>query len=70
MAKISGTPKFRNFMVIGFVLNGASHLCFFLQNMNVCAVPKPQYGNFYKGDSYIILSVSFVLTFSMLRRTG
>ena len=26
--------------------------------MEVVAVPKPQYGNFYKGDSYIILSVS------------
>lgn len=26
--------------------------------MNVVAVPKPQYGNFYKGDSYIVLSLA------------
>lgn len=26
--------------------------------MNVVSVPKEQYGNFYKGDSYIVLSVS------------
>ena len=32
---------------------------FSFQNMNVCAVPKPQYGNFYTGDSYIVLSVCF-----------
>ena len=26
--------------------------------MKVVAVPREQYGSFYKGDSYIILSVS------------
>ncbi|XP_060597289.1 gelsolin-like [Ruditapes philippinarum] len=33
--------------------------CFLIwrvENMNVVAVPKPQYGVFYKGDSYIVLS--------------
>lgn len=28
-----------------------------VENMNVVAVPKQQYGHFYKGDSYIILSI-------------
>jgi hypothetical protein len=31
---------------------------FILQKMNVVSIPKEQYGNFYKGDSYIVLSVS------------
>lgn len=29
------------------------------QDMKVVAVPREQYGSFYKGDSYIILSVSW-----------
>jgi hypothetical protein len=28
--------------------------------MKVVAVPREQYGSFYKGDSYIILSVSLL----------
>ena len=33
-------------------------MTFIFQKLEVVAVPKPQYGNFYKGDSYIVLSVS------------
>ncbi|XP_052079404.1 advillin-like isoform X1 [Mytilus californianus] len=29
-----------------------------IEKMNVVSVPKEQYGNFYKGDSYIVLSVA------------
>ncbi|XP_071152048.1 severin-like isoform X2 [Mytilus edulis] len=28
-----------------------------IEKMNVVSVPKEQYGNFYKGDSYIVLSM-------------
>ncbi|XP_045178411.2 villin-1-like isoform X2 [Mercenaria mercenaria] len=37
--------------------NTQQFLIWRVEKMQVVAVPKPQYGQFYKGDSYIILSV-------------
>ena len=55
-AKIERLLRDITFFVLDVLISGAI-TCIF-QKLEVVAVPKPQYGNFYKGDSYIVLSVS------------
>ncbi|XP_021371999.1 villin-1-like isoform X2 [Mizuhopecten yessoensis] len=48
-------PAFRN-----IARNKAGFYIWRIEQLKVVAVPKEQYGNFYKGDSYIVLSIKDV----------